>query len=65
MKVIFTVKDAHKEIGGFMTIGKAYSKTWDWQRFWAFTAFLKYCIGNHEHFTYSRIGWRTRNVFII
>lgn len=40
MKVIFTVKDAHKEIGGFMTIGKAYSKTWDWQNFWTFTAFL-------------------------
>lgn len=40
MKVIFTVKDAHKEIGGFMSIGKAYGTTWDWQRFWTFTAFL-------------------------
>ncbi len=40
MKVIFTVKGAHKEIGGFMTIGKAYGKTWDWERFWGFTAFL-------------------------
>jgi regulator of sigma E protease len=40
MKVIFTVKDAHREIGGFMSIGKAYSTTWDWQRFWTFTAFL-------------------------
>ncbi len=39
-KVLFTVKGAHKELGGFMTIGKAYSTTWDWQRFWAFTAFL-------------------------
>lgn len=39
-KVLFTVKDAHKEIGGFVAIGKAYSTTWDWQRFWAFTAFL-------------------------
>lgn len=39
-KVLFTVKDAHKEIGGFMAIGKAYSTTWDWQRFWVFTAFL-------------------------
>lgn len=38
--VIFTVKDAHKEIGGFMAIGKAYSTTWDWHRFWTFTAFL-------------------------
>lgn len=40
MKVLFTVKDAHKQVGGFLTIGKAYSTTWDWQRFWAFTAFL-------------------------
>ncbi|MDQ3046661.1 MAG: RIP metalloprotease RseP [Bacteroidota bacterium] len=40
MKVIFTVDGAHKEIGGFMSIGKAYSTTWDWQRFWTFTAFL-------------------------
>ncbi|MGQ0829031.1 MAG: RIP metalloprotease RseP [Bacteroidota bacterium] len=40
MKVIFTVKDAHKEIGGFMAIGSAYSTSWDWQRFWTFTAFL-------------------------
>jgi regulator of sigma E protease len=39
-KVLFTVKDAHKEIGGFMAMGKAYSTTWDWQRFWGFTAFL-------------------------
>jgi regulator of sigma E protease len=40
MKVIFTVKDAHKELGGFMAIGSAYSTSWDWQRFWTFTAFL-------------------------
>lgn len=39
-QVLFTVKDAHKEIGGFMSIGKAYSTRWDWQRFWSFTAFL-------------------------
>ena len=39
-KVLFTVKDAHKELGGFMAIGKAYSTTWDWERFWGFTAFL-------------------------
>jgi len=39
-KVIFTVKDAHKEIGGFMAMGKYYSPFWDWQRFWSFTAFL-------------------------
>lgn len=39
-KVIFTVKDAHKEVGGFMAMGKYYSPVWDWQRFWSFTAFL-------------------------
>jgi regulator of sigma E protease len=38
--LLFTVKDAHKEIGGFVSMGKAYSTTWDWQRFWTFTAFL-------------------------
>jgi regulator of sigma E protease len=40
LKVLFTVKDAHKEIGGFVSMGKAYSTTWDWHRFWSFTAFL-------------------------
>ena len=39
-KVLFTVKDAHKQLGGFMAIGSAYSTSWDWERFWAFTAFL-------------------------
>lgn len=38
--VIFTVKDAHKSVGGFYSLGKAYSPTWDWQVFWSFTAFL-------------------------
>jgi regulator of sigma E protease len=40
MKVLFTVKGAHKQIGGFGTIASAYGKTWDWEHFWAFTAFL-------------------------
>lgn len=40
IKVIFTVKGAAKEVGGFMSIGKAYSTTWDWENFWSFTAFL-------------------------
>ena len=38
--VIFTVKDAHKQLGGFGTIASAYSKQWDWENFWSFTAFL-------------------------
>jgi len=40
LKVIFTVKGASKQVGGFITLGKAYSKVWDWQAFWGFTAFL-------------------------
>jgi len=31
---------AYKSMGGFITIGKAFSPTWDWRRFWTFTAFL-------------------------
>ena len=38
--VLFTVQGAHKSIGGFISIGKAYDTTWNWQRFWTFTAFL-------------------------
>lgn len=40
LKVIFTVKDAHKQIGGFFTMGKAFSRVWDWQAFWGLTAFI-------------------------
>ena len=32
--------EAYKSLGGFITIGKAFSPEWDWQRFWSFTAFL-------------------------
>ncbi len=39
-KVIFTVKGAANEVGGFMSMGKIYSPTWDWESFWAFTAFI-------------------------
>ncbi|MFL5764744.1 MAG: RIP metalloprotease RseP [Bacteroidia bacterium] len=38
--VIFTVKDAHKQLGGFGTIAGAYTTYWDWENFWGFTAFL-------------------------
>ncbi len=40
IKVIFTVKGASKQLGGFVTLGKAYSTSWDWQHFWTFTAFF-------------------------
>lgn len=40
LKVIFTVEDAYQQLGGFGTIAGAYSKEWDWENFWWFTAFL-------------------------
>ncbi|MEQ8907687.1 MAG: RIP metalloprotease RseP [Vicingaceae bacterium] len=41
MKLIFKPEtEAYKSLGGFLTIGKAFSPQWDWQRFWSFTAFL-------------------------
>lgn len=38
--VIFTVKEAHKQVGGFYTMVQQMSPTWDWHAFWSFTAFL-------------------------
>jgi regulator of sigma E protease len=38
--VIFTVKDAHKSVGGFYTMVQQMSPEWDWQGFWLFTGFL-------------------------
>ncbi len=32
--------EAYKHLGGFITMGKQMSPTWDWYRFWNFTAFL-------------------------
>jgi regulator of sigma E protease len=41
IKLIFQPKtEAYKSLGGFITIGKAFSPQWDWERFWTFTAFL-------------------------
>lgn len=41
MKLMFSPETgAYKSMGGFITIGKAFSTTWDWERFWNFTAFL-------------------------
>lgn len=39
-KILFTVKDAHKQVGGFYTMYKAMPEKWNWQAFWTFTAFL-------------------------
>jgi len=38
--VLFTVKDAHQQVGGFYTMFKSMNATWDWHDFWAFTGFL-------------------------
>ncbi len=38
--VIFTVKDAYLQIGGFATMTKAMPSVWDWEHFWIFTGFL-------------------------
>lgn len=41
LKLIFTPETgAYKGVGGFMAIAKQFSPTWDWYRFWSFTAFL-------------------------
>lgn len=38
--VIFTVKEAHKSVGGFYTMVQQMTPVWDWQAFWMFTGFL-------------------------
>ena len=38
--VIFTVKDAHKKVGGFYTMVQQMNPEWDWHAFWMFTGFL-------------------------
>jgi len=41
IKLIFKPEtEAYKSLGGFITIGKAFSPQWNWERFWNFTAFL-------------------------
>lgn len=32
--------EAYKEVGGFLMIAKQFDTSWNWQKFWAFTAFL-------------------------
>lgn len=40
-RLIFnTETEAYKQVGGFLTIGKQFDTNWNWERFWAFTAFL-------------------------
>lgn len=40
-KLIFNPEtQAYKEVGGFLTIADQFDTQWNWERFWAFTAFL-------------------------
>jgi len=38
--VIFTVKDAHQQVGGFYSMVQQMSPDWDWHHFWSFTAII-------------------------
>ncbi|HXB41714.1 MAG TPA: M50 family metallopeptidase, partial [Bacteroidia bacterium] len=40
MAVLFQVKDAHKQLGGFYTMYKTLPEKWDWHYFWIRTAFF-------------------------
>ncbi len=38
--VLFTVEDAHQQVGGFYTMVQQMNAEWNWQQFWMFTGFL-------------------------
>jgi len=41
LKLLFVpAAKAHKSVGGFISIGKIFPSTWDWNSFWSLTAFL-------------------------
>jgi regulator of sigma E protease len=41
LKLIFNPEtEAYKKVGGFIAIGSQFEPTWEWERFWSFTAFL-------------------------
>ncbi len=37
---LLATKEGASQLGGFITIGSIFPKTWDWQHFWSMTAFL-------------------------
>ncbi len=46
LKLIFSPETkAYESLGGFITIGKIFPSTWDWQSFWTLTAFLSIILG--------------------
>jgi len=40
IKLAFSQEKAYESVGGFITIGSIFPSSWDWQSFWALTAFL-------------------------
>ena len=40
LRLMVTVKDAHKQMGSFISFAKAYGTVWDWEHFWLLTAFI-------------------------
>lgn len=42
-KILFT-KEGAQQIGGFASIANQYGATWDWERFWSFTAVLSFIL---------------------
>ncbi len=38
--LLFTTKNGHEQLGGFISIGNIFPGYWDWQAFWGLTAFL-------------------------
>ncbi|HNS17737.1 MAG TPA: RIP metalloprotease RseP [Bacteroidales bacterium] len=40
LKLLFSTEKAYESVGGFITMGKIFPSTWDWQSFWGLTAFL-------------------------
>ena len=46
LKLIFTPETkAYKSVGSFFTIGKLFSKEWNWELFWTITALLSVMLG--------------------
>ena len=37
---LIATKEGAKQLGGFITIGSIFPKTWNWQHFWSMTGFL-------------------------
>ncbi len=71
-KILNPKTGAYKGVGGFKAIASNFSTTWDWERFWSFTAFLSIMLafmnllpipaldGGHVMFTLYEIIFRRK-----